>query len=208
MALLKLVAHRAAGTLVRSQSNPSAYSLPPLVQGDTISLQVSVVEDNPTAGIGRVSYVNLGAYSLKVGIGSVPLGDGSVSPFALATAFTLNAEQNTFSGSLALNATALTTWLGTASTKQAWLEIELYDTASAEYETVYGGTVTIRAQLLAVGSTVTLPGDTALGSSEAAATYVRKYGEAGGSIILTSPDGTKQVMLYVDDDGSFHADPI
>lgn len=208
MALLKLVVNRAAGTLVRSQSNPAAFVIPPLVQGDTISLEISVVEDNPSAGIGRVSYVGLGGHSLKVGIGADPKGDGSITPFALATTFTLNTEQTAFTGTLALTATALTTWLGTATSKQGWLEVELYDTSASRYETIYGGPVTIRAQLLAVGSTVALPTDYALGAAQAAATYVRKVGAAGESIILTSSDGTKQVLLYVDDDGSFHADPI
>jgi hypothetical protein len=208
MALLKLVVNRAAGTLVRSQSNPASFVIPPLVQGDTLSLEVSVVEDNPTAGIGRVSYVSLGGYSLKIGIGAEPKGDGSITPFALETSFTLNTEQIAFTGTLALTATALTTWLGTSASKQGWLEVELYDTSASRYETVYGGPVQIRAQLLAVGSTVALPTDYALGAAQAAATYVRKVGAAGESIILTSANGTKQVLLYVDDDGSFHADPL
>lgn len=208
MALLKLFVHRAAGTLVKSQSNPANYALPPLVQGDTLGLEVSVVSDNPSAGIGRVSYESLGNYSLKVALGPSPIGDGSVAPVALATSFTLNGDQNTFSGELALTSSALTTWLGTANSKQGWLEVELYNTASGRYETVYGGSVTVRAQLIAVGSTVALPTDYALGASQAAATYVRKVGEAGASIIITSPSGLKQCILYVDDEGAFHADPI
>lgn len=208
MGLLKLFVDRASGTLRRGLTAASTAALPPLTQGDTVGLEISVVEDNPSGGFGGVSLVNLGSYSLKVAIGATPLGDGSVTPFALQTSWTLNDAQNKWTGSLALNTTALNTWLGTASTKQAWFEIEIRDTATGNYETIYGGTVTIRAQLISAGSSIPVPSDVALGTAEAAATYVRKQGEAGGSIILTSPDGTKRVQLYCDDDGTFHADVL
>jgi len=207
MGLLKLFVHRATGSLVRSVERPEVFSLPALVQGDTISLEVSLVEDNPSAGIGKVSLVSIAGYSLKVGVGQTPLGNGSVTPFALQTSWTTSSDGLKFTGTLGLNTAELTTFLGSESSKSAWFEIELRDTATGYYETVYGAAVTVRANLVTAGSTVAFPGDTALGSAEAAATYVRKVGGAGESIFLKSPDGTKTIQLYCDNNGTLQAVP-
>lgn len=207
MGLLKLFVHRANGTLVRSDQRPEGYTIPPLVQGDTVSIEFSLVEDNPEAGVGKVSLVNLASYSLKIGVGATPLGDGSVTPFALQTSFTLDTAQTKLTGYLGLNTTELTTWLGANASKSAWFEVEIRDTSTGNYETVYGGSVTIRASLVTAGSSVSIPGDTALGSSEAAATYVRKIGGPGESIKLVSSDGSRALIVYCGNDGTLHADP-
>lgn len=208
MALLKLYANRSTNSLVASVERPDGFSIPPLVQGDTISIQLSVVEDNPTAGIGAVSLVNLAPYSLKIGLGTTPTGSGGGTVIALQTSWTLDSNQTAYTGELSLNTAEVTTFLGTSSSRNAHIEIELKTTATGAFETVYIGQVEIRAQLITTGSTVPIPGDTALGSAEAAATYVPKLGAAGGSIVLTSSDGTKQGILYWGDDGAFHAESL
>jgi hypothetical protein len=50
------------------------------------------------------------------------------------------------------------------------------------------------------------PADSYMTANESLATFARQNGTAGQSITLTSPDGTKQVILYIDNDGLFHSD--
>lgn len=208
MGLLKLFVNRSTGSLVSSVAAPKQYVIPPLTQGDTVSIELSVVENDPTSGVGRVSLVNVGAYSLKIGFGATPLGNGSVTPAALQSTWTKDAPNLKFSGSLALNTSEITTLLGTASTYKGWLEIELTEISTGYSETVYAAPLTINANLVTALSSTPLAGDVALGVGAAAATYVKRQGGAGEGIVLVSPDGTKSGVLYWGDDGTLHSETL
>lgn len=209
MALLKLILNRATGQLVTSQEQPTPFNLPAFVQGDTLAIEFSIVEPAPSLGVGKVAYVSLAPYSLKIGVGGQPLGNGSVTPAALQTSWTLSADNYTYSGSLALNTTEINTLIGSAHSVAAWFEIEVRVVATGGYETVFGKLTSLRAQLIAAGSSTPVsPDSPALSVAEAFATYVPRVGQAGGSIILISSDGAYAVQLYCHTDGSFQATPI
>lgn len=208
MGLLKLFVNRSTGTLASSVASPRTYVIPPLTQGDTVSIDLSVVEGDPLSGVGRVSLVNIGSYSLKVGFGAQPIGNGSITPAALQTSWSKNADNTQFSGSLSLNTAEVTTLIGTASSYKGWLEVELTEVATGNSETIYAAPVTINANLVTALSSTPLEGDVALGVGAAAATYVKRQGAAGEGIVLTSPDGTKSGVLYWGDDGTLHAETL
>lgn len=208
MGLLKILVNRSTGQLVKSVARPEQYVLPPLVQGDTLSIEFSLVEDNPALGLGVVSLVNLASYSLKIGLGPQPTGDETKTPIALQNTWTLDSNQTTYIGDLSLATAEVKAFLGTETAKQAWFEIEVRNSSTGFYETVYGTQITLRAHLIIGTSVVPIPGDTALGSVEAAATYVPRYGTVGGSILLISEDGLTKILLYAGNDGTFHADPV
>lgn len=208
MGLLKLFVNRSTGTLVSSVESPKTYVIPPLTQGDTVSIELSVVESDPASGVGRVSLVNIGSYSLKIGFGATPIGNGSVTPAALQGTWTKNAENTKFTGVLALNTTEVTTLLGTSSSYKGWFEVELTEISTGYSETVYSTALTINANLVTALSSTPLVGDVALGVGAAAATYVKRQGGAGEGIVLVSADGTKSGVIYWGDDGTLHAETL
>jgi len=185
----------------------SVAALPKLFQGNTRFLEITVVDPAGTLGSGTFSKVDLSASSLRVSIGSTPTGTaGGPSPLALQTAFTWDAFESKFTGSLALNVDAINDHIGAAAAQQAVFEINIVD--AGDRITILQEIITLVAVVDEATDTAPTPADSYLTSIESDARYVLKQFSAGDAIVFVSPDGTKRGLVYWGDDGSFHADSI
>jgi len=137
--------------------------------------------------------------------------DGS-TVLASQTSWTANAANNTLAAALNLNTanmqTAFPALPGGFSTKTlaAILEFQIND-GTGEL-TCYKRNITIDREWNTTGSPVAIPGVTYYNSDEINALFARKLGEAGGTITLTSPNGTYQRILGVNNDGSGQDDIV
>lgn len=87
-----------------------------------------------------------------------------------------------------------------------YIEFELND--GSNKLTAYQATITVKKEYIVSGAASPNPLDVYLTESQSNGRFVRKIGQAGESITLMSPDGTKQCLLYIDNAGAFHADTI
>ncbi len=208
MALLKLFVDVSRKSFVLSDVNASDFQLPRLVQGDTYSVEITFVEPAPSLGIGRVTKVDCGSYSMRVGIGVTPIASTSVSPVVLQTVWTWDSAALKFTGTLALNTADLNTAMGAVSSKDLTFEIELKVVASGFYETMFQGPVTILAELIEDVALVPVAGDSALGRAEANATFVKKRGLPGETFSMVNAEATWEIIFRVDENGTLRTETM
>lgn len=182
----------------------AAGRLPDLFQSNTQAWQITVV-DPPETSSGDYSKVDLAGQGLRMSIGGQPTGtSGGPSPIALQDTWTWDGTNKRFTGSIALNTTAVDDYLGTAAAKPAWFELNLTD--SGGRETILQISFTLRAVVDELATTVPTPTDQYYTKSEIIALFVKRLGSAGDTIVLTSPDGTQSRELGVNNDGSAQDD--
>lgn len=183
---------------------------PTFVQGDTVSLEVYLLERNPTGGIAApYSKVSVNGMSLRVGIGTPSAATGTSAPGIFQNTFTADTVNNKLTGSLYITPATVASALGSALSADSILEIEKSE--GGLYNTVFQGPCTLRAELIeAATAPVATPTDTYMTSAESRASFVgwnnTDANSYGKPIVLTSPSGTHTVTLWVDDNGVFHAD--
>ena len=203
--LLTLYLDISAGQLVTSPSQGTPRALPAFYQGDVIPVRGYLLEDNPTGGMtSPYSYIADADLSLKIGL----VTPHPTTPVAHATTTLTYDAGGYYDGELTLGS-GITSLLAAAASTTCSLEIEINDAATGQIRTVVQQSVTVRAQGIAAGSPPTdPPGDYYPSAGQIAAMYLHRSGGAGESFVLTSPDGTKQVQIYLGDDGEMHYDPI
>lgn len=206
--VLRLYVDTARRALVVSDRSTQPAPRLGFTQGDTVTLVITLLEPNASGGISSpYSKVSVSGLTVRLGIGTPSASTGSSAPSIYQNSFTADTTANTLTGTLYVTPSAVQTLLGSNVTGESTLEIEIAE--SGNYFTAYSGPVTLYAELIeAAGATPSTPGDTYMTTGESIATFVRKSGAAGESITLTSPDGTKQVILYIDNTGTFHADVV
>lgn len=193
-------------TLVSSDTNASSYSLPAFFKGDTVPLEITLLKrtsnyPNNYSGSPPFTKISVAGLGLKVALG--PIG---TTPTIIATSWTQDTTNNKLTGTLYIDPTAAATILGSAAVASTIFEVEAYD---GTYYTVFQDTCTLRAELIASGTPGPAPaGDRYLTYSEALSLFARLLGEAGQTITLTSPDGTRQRVLGVNNDGTGKDDII
>lgn len=199
-------------SLVQSATDATAYTLPALVQGDTVQFEVTLLRRTSSynAAFGAAapfSTVTVAGLSLRVAIGNPTAATGSGTPTIFQNTFTLDTNTNKFTGELELGASACSTLLGSATSGTFTLEIEVAE--SAKYTTVFQGGITLKAELIEGAATnPPVPSTSYYTAPETDATFVKKFGAAGDGFYLVSPDGTKRAFVYLDDDGTLKASPI
>lgn len=199
MSALNLVIDRQSRKLVKF--NGSIEAIPSIFQGNVIDIKVAVVD--PTGSLAGAAYskVNLGSYGLRVSIGATPTGtSGGPTPLALQNTFTWDSVDNSFSGSLACNTSAIDSHIGSAASQTAYFEVNL--TLSGDRTTILQETFTLKAVVDEATTTAPTPTDSYLTSAEVLALFVRKVGANGDVIVLKSPSGIYGRELGVADDGS------
>ncbi len=193
-----------SGDLVTGTANTTAAPLPRFIQGDTITLNIYLLQRTQTypftSPFSIISNANL---SLKVALGPKTGTPGSTL-YTQQFTWSKDANNQYFYASLPLNTAAISTLIGAAESATAWFEIEY--TEAGFPTTVLSKNVTIDAEVIETG-TVTVPaGLTAMSAEEANATFLKR--QVQGTIELVSPDGTKKCAMYYGDDGAMHFDPI
>ncbi len=191
--LLKLTVDRQNGKLI--SFNGSVSAMPDLFQSNTKTLQVQFVDPAPTP-LQIPTVADMAAYGLRASVGSKPTGSsGGPTPLALQDTFTWDAVNKWFTADLALNTTAIDTYIGSADSIQAWFELNL--TLAGTRTTVIQTTFTLRAVVDELISNVPTPTDVYLPKSEILALLAAKLDK-----VMKSPSGTWARELGIGDDGT------
>lgn len=182
--------------LVFSDTDATEIVLPDFHTEDTITLELYAQTRTAQYIAPLFERISLSGFSGYVSVGSAS------NVLASQNSFTATDDGYGLIGNLNLNTAGINALADGASST---FEIRLFDGSS-----YYRGQwpVTIRRSVALSAAVVTLPSDTALGSLEAQRTYVKRIGAAGDGFYLTSPDGTKQVYCYLDNDGSFRTEAV
>jgi len=190
--------------LVRSQTNPAAYTVPTMFQGDTVPLEFQLLYRGEQAATQLVNVPSTG-YSLQV--------------ILVSTTGTTLAYQNTFTddssyalkiGSIALNTSAIDTAITASTSGQitAYLQIKVTYTDGTTRTVYFQPTVTIQKTYLTAATTAVPPSETAATETWVRGTFFPKSGTSGGDVKIMQSEGGFQFRFYVDDDGQPHFDRI
>lgn len=206
---LKLTIDRQNRTLVAFNGTP--ISLPAIFQDNTISLQVQIVDpganNGPAVTPGSTyTVVDMGAFGMRAAIGDTPAGTAGETPLALNTGLIWDATNKWYTGDLALNTTEVDDFLGSATEKTAYFEINL--TNAGTRITILQVTFTLKAVVDELAGTAPLPSPTFISADEIRAQFVPRKMENGGVIVIPSPSGFYAVELGCNDDGTIKANII
>jgi len=206
-ARLKLTVDWFNKTLIRSSTSQTPFILPSFFQGDIVPFQVTIVEPDPDGSINDYLKPDISNMALKLAVGAQPVGTaGTPTPFVTQFTWSKNTQESFFYADVAFNTGDLDTWLGSNSSKEAYIELEITELSAVT--TIYQGTVTIKAELIEGTTASVQPGETALSLEAARQMFCPRMLEPGGQLIFPSLDGTKRTVLYTDDDGSWHEDTL
>lgn len=203
MAQFDLYVDTYSGGLVAGIDNLAVASLPRLIQGDTISLRIYLLARTTTYPKGTpYTVVNNAALSLKVALGP-KTGTAGSTLYTSQFVWAKDANNQYFFADLPLNTAGITALIGSAESQEAWFEIEY--TQNAFPTTVFQQKVDIQAEVIETGTIATPPGETALSSEVANATFLKN--ENNGFILVNPNTGHKR-FVYLGDDDSIKLDPI
>ena len=204
-ALLKLYVDTERNKLVKSSTSTQEVTLPTFFQGDVVPISVTLLEPKAGGGISDPYSIVGDTYTVKIGLTTPHATSGSETVHTNSNL--TQSATNEHEGTLLLNATAVTTLLGSGTSADCQLEIEAR-TGSGTYSTELMRQVSVKADGLKTSTPVDLASETYPTTAEATATFAAKIGEAGDSITLVSPDGTKGIILYCTNDGEFKSDNV
>ena len=198
---LKLCINKLTQKLQVSASNGSSFVLPPFTQEDAPLIEVQIVEPDPASGANAFSLPDISNFSLFLSVATAaPTGSGTSVMIVTQYSWTKDLTEKTFSSVVSFNTAALTTHLGASESKTAYLEISFSE--GAGYLTIFRGTITIYAKANKSGTLSLVATLTPMSREEAISIFAKKLGTSGETITFTSPDGTKQRILGVNDDGA------
>lgn len=194
----KLFVNLSTKKLQVSDVKSGEFVLPYFNKYETVPLEICIVEPSlQVLGVDRYSRVDISNLSISVAINDT---FDDASPLVYQNTFTKNEDANVFSGELALNTAALNTYLGSSDSKSAYFEIEIQEGTARNK--IYTGVITLQNAVTQVSSTVPTPVDEYLTKAQISAQFVQKILPAGEQITITSPSGTYQRILGVDDGGA------
>lgn len=190
--------------LVYGHTAPTRIALPFFAKYDLVNLRIQMLAVNASGGFATPYTVINSATkpdALKVSIGSL----GAASPLASADLTTFDGTNNMFTGELNLNTSSLNTAVGSLSSYSTIFEVKALD--GSDYVTLASEVLTIRNVVYnPSGTEIPVPADSYYTSAQIVSGFVKKMGEAGGTIRLTSPDGTKAAILGCRNDGTLQVD--
>jgi len=206
--VLRLYVDTARNRLVESSTSEAAFGALRLIQGDTVTLVIQLLEPNPSGGkLHPYSVVPLAGLTLRVGAGLVTSAVGTALPTIYQTTWAINTTLNTATGTLYNDPTAMAGLL--AGQKDGITDFEIEVSEGGNFTTVFYGTTALRAELLESGTPGSPPaGETYLTANESIATFLTKAGVAGESKLWISADGAFKVLEYLGNDGMMHYDPV
>ena len=190
---------------VKSDSDPSFEPLPVVTQGEVYNLYVYFVEDSGLGIASPYSLVTLSGLSLETSIGNKNPVAAKSTPDIYQNSFSVNTTLNRFEGSLTIADSDAETLLGSNTSVKTHFSFKIIDGAT---EQDYIFDVVLSASVAPSSNTAPTPAIQYVTKTLGDQRYVNVVGEAGQIIILTSPDGTKQIALGCDDNGAFTSDVI
>lgn len=193
--------------LIKSRYSSSPFVLPAFFQGDIVPIQIQIVEPNPAGGPNDYVVPEIGSMGLKLAVSATPTGTPTTpAPFVTQFTWSQNTNESYFYADVAFNTTELDTFLGSAASATAYLEIEV--TESSSITTVLQETFTIKAQIIETGTLTVAAGQTPLSFELANQLFARKLMNPGETLTIPSPDGTRRRILGCNDDGSAQDDVL
>ena len=122
------------------------------------------------------------------------------APLASQDTWTKNEVTNVFSGELSLNTSAMNTYIGSNDSVSGYLEVEIQEgTARSK---AFTATVTLQNAVTQTAITAPAPLTEYYTKPVADGRFVQKVMPAGEQLTITSPGGTYQRILGVDDGGN------
>lgn len=194
---INLFVDRNAKQLVASLTSTATVQLPPLynTNAQSFNVQLQNQASNPVA---PYTIANVTGYTLDIVIGPTP--NAATPPALLAYADGITPTNNVFSGSLIINTTAVNTFISGAS-NTAYFEMTLIDGTGLR-ETLYQGTVLLKAALDTSGTVVPTPAASYLTALQCQAAFALQFGLPGQLFTLVSPAGHYARVLGIDDQGN------
>ena len=181
--------------------NGSATAFPPQAQRTIADFEITFVDPpQSTAQQGAFTKVDMSAFSLHMLIGAAPKGDGSVASVTSLTAWTWDAANLKFTGSVPFNVSGVDTLIGATGSIQAYFEINT--SQAGALIPVLSGTFALNALLDGVASSNPSPVASYLTTNDSKALFTLRVGEPGFRLRLTSPGSIYGRELGVADDGS------
>ena len=143
---------------------------------------------------------------MRAAVGPAPMGTVGPSVIALQPAMAWDATNQWFAGDLALNTTDVDNYIGSASSKPAYFELNL--TINGVRITILQTTFTLTAVLDELLSLVPTPVDTFRTAAESDAKYAWQKGAPGQTQIVVSPNGQWGIEFGCDNNGQFFTKSI
>jgi hypothetical protein len=190
MACLTLYFDLASQRLVNSLNNSGLFVLPNAYQEDRWAIDLSVVNRISYATPPFFSLVSIANYSLQISLGTAG------NALASQNTWTTNTDNTVFSGVLALDVAGISALADNASL--------LFETRLLNLTNYYRGQAPViyRKSVALAGTLSVVPGDTALGKTEASEMYMPYELPPGRGITLVSADGLQKQLVYLDNDGT------
>ena len=189
------------GRLVRSNKDATYVTLPAPFHEYNLRLIIHPLEVDPSRALNLGPFAELDPDGWALNL-SIFNSSGS-SVLAQQTSWT--AEGNTLVGSLNCNTANMVTAMTGVNSIQAVLEFEFTD---ANGKITIQQSITINREYITSGTPAPLENESYLTESASRAIFVAKQGAAGEGLYLTSPDGTKVIFCYCDDNGVFRSDLV
>lgn len=171
---------------------------------EIIPFEVVIVEPDPTRGPSFFRRVDITDVTLEMAINDA-LQDDTPLAHTPGASWSKNTSTNTFTGSLDLNTSAMNTYID--GDKTAYFEIRL-TTGGGDRVPVITETCNLKKGVLTTTTTSPDPAKMYLTYEEMVGLFVPRILGAGETITLKSPDGTKERILGVRDDGTTQDDSI
>lgn len=190
--------------IVSSFTNQGTFTLPSWYHQNVKDIRATFLRLN-TTGTFVAPYVKVPAAGLTLAV-KVFTAAGTI--LASATSWTINpTDANALDGTLNLNTAEMATAFTSAATLSITAIIEFKMTEAGGGTTTWQESITIKRMYDVAGTPDPSPTETYLTENQCLARFVQFTGNGNGaSITLKSADGTHEVIISVNDDGTFHAD--
>lgn len=192
--------------LVKSTDNSDEFQFSSIFQGSTLQLRVFPVRPTNRSIAPFYSKEDISNLTLRIVVGP---RSGAEDIKAAQYTWSKNLTDHYFYGDLELNTVEMeAAILAAGDTYTTYLEIQLGN--AGVYRTVAQKQITITSTVKDPSSAPTpVPGaPAALSLADALAIFILKRGNAGDTITLVSPDGTRERILGVTNDGAAQDDSI
>lgn len=191
------------GRLVQSNVSATPVLFPKVFHQDNLRLVIHPLEVDPSRApnLGPFAQIDPTGMSLKVGIFD------STGDTTLALQSTWTVDGNTLVGTLNCNTAEMTAEIGSADSITGILEFEFTDSDGNKI-TIQQDTLTIEREYIVSATPDPIPNETFLPEAASLAMFLLKEGTAGEGRIWVSPDGTKKVFQYLDNNGVMQYAPV
>ena len=185
-------------SLQQSDLNGGEFVLPPFYKYESAALRIRILEPDPTVFPEGFSIVSVAPLTLTVSINDT-LDDAT--PLAQQASWASDTTLNKFEGTLDLNTVAMCAYVGSASSVQAFFQIDVTQAGGAPMP-IYQKQITILNSVTQPTTTSPDVTKTYRTADESDGLYLGTIGAPGKWRTELSPSGNYSRTLGVDDGGA------